>query len=272
MKSRVSKPGKRKETRRLIFSGDKEMILALADEQGFRGLRGEEIENFSGLPAGEIEKLSRELEAEGRIRILGFSPLHLVAREGLDFLLEKILSFLKQAHAKIPGAAGVPLLKLQKRFGLPKEILSLALKTLQRRGLAREWGESVQLAGHEVRLTPAEEKMMARLEGLCLAGKLRTTSAEELQKQLRISQPKLARLLSLLVEKMKIVESRDGFFLHSHWLDDIIRTVREPGRKELSVAEFKQLTGLTRKYAIPLLELLDEMGVTKRKGPVREIL
>jgi hypothetical protein len=40
----------------------------------------------------------------------------------------------------------------------------------------------------------------------------------------------------------------------------------------MTVSEFKSMTGLSRKYAIPLLELLDQMGITRRKGPGREIL
>lgn len=60
-------------------------------------------------------------------------------------------------------------------------------------------------------------------------------------------------------------------YVHSHWLDDIVGKVIALGKKELSVADFKALTWLSRKYAIPLLELLDQMGVTRRKGPTREI-
>jgi len=51
-----------------------------------------------------------------------------------------------------------------------------------------------------------------------------------------------------------------------------VAKLRASGRRELTVADFKALTGLSRKYAIPLLELLDEMGVTRRKGAVRDIL
>jgi selenocysteine-specific elongation factor len=79
-------------------------------------------------------------------------------------------------------------------------------------------------------------------------------------------------MLSLLIERKKIVLGKDGFILHSRWLDEIIREVRNSGKKELTVSEFKTMTGLTRKYAIPLLELLDQMRVTKRKGSIREIL
>jgi len=60
--------------------------------------------------------------------------------------------------------------------------------------------------------------------------------------------------------------------LHSKWLDEIISRIEKSKKRELTVADFKELTGLTRKYAIPLLELLDQMGVTRRKGRIREIL
>ncbi|MBS1226486.1 MAG: Elongation factor SelB, winged helix, partial [Candidatus Aminicenantes bacterium] len=59
---------------------------------------------------------------------------------------------------------------------------------------------------------------------------------------------------------------------HSKWLDEIVRKIRGSGRRELTVADFKAMTGLSRKYSIPLLELLDSMGVTRRKGSVRDIL
>jgi selenocysteine-specific elongation factor len=48
--------------------------------------------------------------------------------------------------------------------------------------------------------------------------------------------------------------------------------IKESGKRELTVSDFKKMTGLSRKYAIPLLELLDQMGVTRRKGPSRLIL
>jgi selenocysteine-specific elongation factor len=78
--------------------------------------------------------------------------------------------------------------------------------------------------------------------------------------------------LAILIERKKVVRSTEGFFIHARWLDEIIRKVRGLGKKELTVADFKAMTGLSRKYAIPLLELLDEMGVTRRTGPGREIL
>jgi selenocysteine-specific elongation factor len=78
--------------------------------------------------------------------------------------------------------------------------------------------------------------------------------------------------VDILIERKKVVQSKEGFFLHASWLDEVVAKIRSTGRKELNVGEFKDLTGLSRKFAIPLLELLDEMGVTRRRGATREIL
>jgi selenocysteine-specific elongation factor len=110
------------------------------------------------------------------------------------------------------------------------------------------------------------------MEEMYLMDKFQSFSMDELKKAFRLSSKKLNKMLALLIERKKIVLGRDGFILHSHWLEEIIRKIRASGEKELTVAEFKEMTGLSRKYAIPLLELLDQMGVTRRRGSSREIL
>jgi selenocysteine-specific elongation factor len=80
------------------------------------------------------------------------------------------------------------------------------------------------------------------------------------------------KMLTLLTERKKIVLGKNGFILHSRWLDEVIQKIRNSGKRELTVTEFKEMTGLTRKYAIPLLELLDQMGITRRRGSSRDIL
>lgn len=107
---------------------------------------------------------------------------------------------------------------------------------------------------------------------MCYRGEFQSISLSEIRRRFRISQERLERLLSLLTERKKVVQGPEGLFIHSRWLDEVIAQVRSLGKQELTVADFKKLTGLSRKYAIPLLELLDQMKVTRRRGAWREIL
>ncbi|MCP2606606.1 SelB C-terminal domain-containing protein, partial [Candidatus Aminicenantes bacterium AC-708-I09] len=85
-------------------------------------------------------------------------------------------------------------------------------------------------------------------------------------------QRKLDAFLHLLTERNKIIKVKDGYFIHSHWIDELILKLKNKKKDKLTVADFKKITNLSRKYAIPLLELLDEMGITQRVGDHRIIL
>lgn len=255
------------------LQGDEiEMLFALVQEKGLQGLKEREITAFSSLTKRVLQRVAQELEAEGKIRILSFAPLFLFSQDSLDFLCQTILRFLAQFHKRNPEQKGVSLERIKKRFELHPRILSLGLKHLSRAGQIKESEDKLALSEFMMTLTPEEEGILRELEDLCLKGEFRSLSFEDLRKRFRLSSKKLDKLLSFLIERKKIVQGKDGLILHSKWLDEIILRIEKSGKRELTVADFKELTGLTRKYAIPLLELLDQMGVTRRKGRIREIL
>ncbi|NIM58522.1 MAG: hypothetical protein GTO16_06215 [Candidatus Aminicenantes bacterium] len=251
---------------------EKEMLLALVQEKGHKGLKERDITQFTSLIKRIIQRLAQELEAEGKIRILTFSPLFLLSQESLDFLCKRILRFLAQFHQSHPEQKGVSREGLETRFELDPKILSLALKHLSRAGQISESEDKLALSEFTMTLTPEEEGILNELEALCFKGEFRSYSFEDLRQRFRLSSKRLDSLLSLLVERKKVVQGKDGLILHSKWLDEIISRIEKSRKRELTVADFKEMTGLTRKYAIPLLELLDQMGVTRRKGHIREIL
>jgi len=227
---------------------------------------------FCDLDVERLQHWGEKMEEEGRVKILSFSPLHLISRESFDHLGEKILVYLDQFHEKQPAQKGVLLEKVKTRFGVSDKVLRLAVKTLEKAGRARQAGPRLMLPSHEIALSVQEEKILQRLEEMCYRGEFQSVSLEEIRRQFHLSQERLEKLLSLLTERKKVIQGPEGLFIHSLWLDDIIGRVRALGKKEMTVAEFKELSGLSRKYAIPLLELLDQMAVTRRHGAVREIL
>ncbi len=273
-----SKKGDRKSRKRRLeylkqlLAGDKDMLLALGRFKGIRGLWEKEIIRFGSLTVKRIVSLSQELEAEGLIKILSFSPLFFIVQSSFLFLCEEIIGHLKRFHEKHPDMNGIHREKLRKRFDLHPRILSLALRYLVQEERIKEMGDQIALADFEMTLAPEEEKILHRLEEMCLRGEFQSVSMQVLMKSLNLSSKQLNKMLTLLVDRKKVVLSKDGFILHSRWLEEIIQTIRKSGKKEITVADFKNMSGFSRKYAIPLLELLDQLGVTQRKGNVRKIL
>ena len=255
-----------------LDNGEKDMILALTDLGGLKGLKGEELDSLCRLSRSRVELLARGLEEEGQVRILGFAPLRLISQASLDFFCGRVVSFLAQYHKKHPAQRGAPLEKIEKRFDAPWTVLVLALRLLAREGRAVEEAGVVRLPGFSIPLSVADEGTLAELEAMVLSGELGSVSLDDIRAKFKLTPAKLQTLLAVLAERKKIVEGIDGFILHSRWLDEIIGKVRSSGKRELTVAEFKAMTGLSRKFSIPLLELLDSLGVTRRKGSARDIL
>lgn len=255
-----------------LYGDEKQMLLAVAKYLGILGVQEKDLIRFGPFPRARLLEMSQELESEALIRILEFTPLFIISQDALSYLCERIIQFLERYHEKYPGDPGVPKKMIQERFGVHPRVLNLALKYLHQRGQVVEEDDRVALNSFEMTLLPEEEDILDRMEEMYLKDKFQSYSLEELKKFFRLSSKRMNKMLAILIERKKIVLGKDGFILHSHWLDEVIQRIRNSGKKELTVADFKEMTGLTRKFAIPLLELLDQMGVTKRRGSSREIL
>jgi selenocysteine-specific elongation factor len=255
-----------------LGGSEDDMVQAFALEKGVQGIREDELAELAALKPGRLERLGAELEGQGRVRILSFAPLVLVARDSLDFLGRQVLGWLARQHEKHPDLGGLSAAALKARFRTADKIMALTLKTLQKSGEVVEDQGLFRRAGFRPPVSAGEEKILAELEDLCQKGKFYAVSLDEIRARFRLTPAKLQKLLDVLVERKRIVQGPEGFYLHSSWLEDLIVQLRRLRKRELTVGDFKRMTGLTRKYAIPLLELLDGMGVTRRKGAVREIL
>ncbi|HRD02883.1 MAG TPA: SelB C-terminal domain-containing protein [Candidatus Saccharicenans sp.] len=255
--------------------GEEAMLLALTEEAGLKGLREPEMEAFCRLPSSELSRLAMNLEKRGKLFILEFSPLFLLSQKSFDFLAGKIMSFVETYHQRRPAETGPSIKKVKERFRLPKPVLLLALNRLLKDGQLEISGEHIQRQGFETSLSKEEGEIMRAIEKMLLEQKFSASSLEELARKFKVHPSRLETIVELLLQKRKIVESQEGFILHASWLEEIKKQLAERkrnGQEELTVGEFKEITGLSRKYAIPLLEFLDELGLTRRLGSKRVII
>ena len=262
----------RRETLSRLSEGEGEMVCALVEEAGIQGLPEDRMVDFSGLSVQDLIDHGRSLESKGILRILSFSPLFFLSQESFDNLCSKIVQLLTRFHEGHPTQMGMNKKKIRQRFDVHPRILALAFKNLVRSGTIREGAEHITLADFQLHLSAFDEKVLSRLEEIYKEGRFQTESLDGLKRKLKVAPHKLDQLLSLLIERDRVVKSKDGYILHAEWLDNLVEKLKDLEKKEITIAEFKKMTGLTRKYAIPLLELLDQMNITRRKGSIREII
>jgi selenocysteine-specific elongation factor len=251
---------------------DAEKLLDLARRNGPKGVREREAKLILPLENDEIQALGQRLEAQGKLRILSFSPLFAISPESLDFLGQKIVRYIAAFHEKHPREEGVSLERLKNRFDVPARVLLLALRTLVHEKQLRQTGSFFALSTHERRLPIRDERLLSRLEGILFMRVFRVATPQDVRDELAVPRGKLETLFDILVERKRIVRSSEGYILHARRLEEIEGQIRASGKTELSVSDFKAMTGLSRKFLIPLLELLDDAGLTRRTGAIREVL
>jgi len=103
---------------------------------------------------------------------------------------------------------------------------------------------------------------------------LKVPALQEVIAGLKVDKVRAQKLVTLLLREKVLIKVSDELVFHRNALEELRRqmTTYKAKSAKIDVAKFKEMTGVTRKYAIPLLEYLDRERVTKRVGDVREIL
>ena len=130
-------------------------------------------------------------------------------------------------------------------------------------------------AGSEVTLQPEEAKAKDQIEAAFAAAGLEAPSVKEVLARLAIETKRAERLLQILLRGKNLVRVSPELIFHRQALAQLkqrLASYKKSKGERISVPAFKDLAGVTRKYAIPLLEYLDRERVTRRAGDERVIL
>jgi selenocysteine-specific elongation factor len=219
--------------------------------------------------------VSALLAQQGDLAALGRDPVWYVARAALGGLAEATRSALERFHADNPLKAAMPREELRRRvFGrCPEGTFEHVLEALGTAGQARLVGDGVALARHAVRLSPQEEQARSALLEAARAAGLEGADLDRVATSARLTRPVLERVAGVLLAEGELRRVGEGL-VDARSLDALKARVRErwPPGSRLDVGAFKDLTGLSRKFTIPLLEYLDRERVTRRSGNDRLVL
>jgi selenocysteine-specific elongation factor len=265
---------------KLAAADEAERIALFLEMAGERGMGHAEIAARSGSTDDAIKRAAEALEKSRRAVFADRQSLLLIARPAFEGLAKRVTALLKEFHQRSPLSSGMGREELRERVfaHLPQEIFRTVINHLtDRKEIAAE-KDLLRLSTHRIALTPEEEAAKEHLAGIYARAKLQPISLEEAiaqaGPQFGIDAGRAQRFAQMLIASGELVRVSDLIF-HRSALESL-RAVMERFKTEkgprIDVATFKDLTGVSRKYAIPLLEYLDRQRVTRRVGDVREIL
>jgi selenocysteine-specific elongation factor len=233
----------------------------------------------SGWPPAEVLRVAAGLAKAGRLVLLGQPPVSIAHAERVQALARAVAEQLEKFHAANPLVAGISREELRGRVSTrefsPSPALFLAVLTsLAGEGRIEMEGETLRLAGRRVQLTAEEARARDEISRAFEQAGLAAPSAREVLARLPVDRARAEKILQNLLKEKVLVKVAEDLIFHRSALERLRALVAEQKKRtaRLNVAVFKEMTGLTRKYAIPLLEYLDRERVTRREGDERVIL
>jgi selenocysteine-specific elongation factor len=190
-----------------------------------------------------------------------------VDRTWMQSARDRIVNAVREFHQAHPLLPGIPRQEL--RDGAPQFMLDALLS--EAKEIIAE-GEIVRSRAHRVVLKEDEEQARAKIEAAFEQAGLAVPALSEVLAKSGVEAARARSILQLLLRERKLVRIGDELVFHH----SAIASLRDllAGRKgeQFAVPEFKEWTGISRKYAIPLLEFLDRERVTRREGDRRVVL
>ncbi|MGA2482579.1 MAG: selenocysteine-specific translation elongation factor [Candidatus Acidiferrales bacterium] len=253
-----------------------EVLAALAGRAPL-GLEIGQIVARTGWLEAEARRVVEALAAEGRVRIVDGHPMLIVPVAAFSALIEKAAREIETFHAANPLAPGILREELRARTAakVRPEVFRAALEELAAGGAIELAGEIVKRAGAQVTLQPKEARAREQIEAAFANAGLEAPSWKDLLAQLPVETRRGEQLLQQLLREGTLIRAAPELVFHREALAQLraqLQAHKRAAGKRLSVATFKELTGVSRKYAIPLLEYLDRERVTRRVGDERVIL
>jgi selenocysteine-specific elongation factor len=198
-----------------------------------------------------------------------------ISRVALDAVRKDLVSALDAFHKHNALVAGMSREELRGRFSeVAPTVFNSVLDEALRAGRIELSGELVRLAGRGVVMKDEEAESKKIIETAFASAGLRVPALKDVLAGLKVDKTRAQKIVTLLLRDKVLVKISDELVFHQEALATLrkrmaMEKVKSP---KLDVARFKDLTGVSRKYAIPLLEYLDREHVTRRVGDMRVIL
>lgn len=251
---------------------DIDKVGVLAEIVGSEGISRLDMLNRAIPNEAKLDSALKELKGKDVIREVADS--FYVSTQTILSLAEAARKFLEEYHRKNPleqGAATGEIRTSHAFKRLKDPVVNAAIEEGLTSGELVKEGAILRLKSHKIKTAPDTDRILAEILGILKKDGLKAPNSKELSKKLDIHTKELAKLLGLLANRKKVLRIAEGYYIDAHVADDLINKVKQylATNNGMTPVDFKELTGLTRKHAIPLLEYLDSSKITLRVGDKR---
>jgi selenocysteine-specific elongation factor len=262
-----------------LMTADKATEFAVfVETAGERGLRRADVAARTGWTDDVLEEAANKARESGKV--IEADGVYLGSRS-FERLARATLEEVEAHHKREPLVRGLLRETLRERLftHTAPEIFRAVISHLERTGALRSEKEIVRATTHHLSLSAADVALRDRLEKVYRQAALEAPTFDEALTRAgaKASREHVRKIFQLLIDDCLLVRVNPDLFFYRAALDDLIARLREYAAQHeperlIDVATFKEIAGISRKYAIPLLEYFDRERLTRRAGDKRVIL
>jgi selenocysteine-specific elongation factor len=244
-----------------LTSEDSWVEVALKDA-GMKTLNVQDLSILAKKPAPACEEALKKIEG----KLVRFEPNRFMHRAAFEKTMDHLAVLVENFHIRNPLRAGLELLVLRNTAKLELPLFERSLAALQERGTLVVENSKARRSSFAIKLSKEDTEAAVEVERIIRDGRFNTPRHEELYERLKYTKDRIDKVLALLVDNGSVAALKDGVLLHRDTVKEAIEIVTQAIREKgpIEAAQFRDLVGTSRKYVIPLLEHLDDLGVTQR--------
>ena len=262
---------------KVLDGGNREAaVRARIARRGHEGRSIAQLTAETGWGRTTLLNLLADHVSRGRVFHLAERYVHGSAIEGLKLYL---LSTVEDFHKQNPLVPGMSREELRETVRASADVCAAAVELLVREKKLTLSGDLVHLPGRGVVMKDEEAESKKVIEQAFSSAGLKVPALSAVLADLKVDKARAQKIVTLLLRDRVLIKISEDLVFHQSALAHLrsrmaaykARTATG-GVAKIDVAKFKEMTGVSRKYAIPLLEYLDRERVTRRVGDERVIL
>ncbi len=248
---------------------EEEKLLLFLKESRFTGITADQLASRLGIFGKKLNKFLQQPISNGKIVVVESEKQRFIAASVLEKLNSDTLNKLSRYHQENPLKHGIIKEELRSllKFRVDQRLFNFAITLLVRKEKLAQEDAEVRLASHTVTLHMDEEDMQQKITRLYREAGLKPANHKDvLLKFNQFPEARIKQVIDLLIQRGELVKINESLSFHREALQtlktDIIVFLKNEG--EIDPPRFKDLTGLSRKFSIPLLEYFDKIKLTIR--------
>jgi selenocysteine-specific elongation factor len=261
---------------RAMNAGSVESASLFVRQAEARGLGGVALSQRLGVDEETLGAVVESVVHKGDAFRISEDPLLLVSSRVAEEISARLARVLESFQKANPLRDGMSKGELREKAAgkAPVEIFEWILERAVGAGKIQVTRDRVATSDHKIQLTPEEANIRGFLAETYLEARYQPQTLAEMAARGKKDQKLVGRIERLLLQQGTLVKIAEGMVFHREVLEELKQAIRREKAKgdHIDIAFFKQLAGVTRKHAIPLLEWLDRERVTRRVGKDRVVL